>query len=226
MKNSEKVAQNAPNLDTSSPEIENSTTNEAQKQVKNPLNFDAEFDQTAANLSKMQVSSEKAVNLEDNSIISTCNFGKNHNFTENANLDTSKIIIDPLSVIDTKNLDNSASFEHSQENEKLVFSKLFPNVSLENLEKDELFCLFSSHNGKNIAISELYTNYLRLINAFESDFARKSAVLAQNKLASPGSLASSEKTSDVFFTKEQVLRMSAEQISKNYETIRKSQQKW
>ena len=65
-----------------------------------------------------------------------------------------------------------------------------------------------------------------LINLLDEDFTKKSLVSLQNKLSSPGSLASSEKSSEIFFTKEQVLKMSHGQISQNYDIIRKSQQKW
>ena len=226
MKNSIKYEQNAPNLDTSAQFCENLLSQEEQNQVENLSNLDDVTKQNAQFDQKAQQSDEKDVNVSRNSTNYTCVYSGNCDFSQNVNSDTSKNIIDPLSVIDTQNSGKKALDSSVAENEKIVFSKLFPNVSLEKLEQDELFSLFSSHNGKNIAISELYTNYLRLINALEDDFVRKSAVSVQNKLSSPGSLDSSKKTSDVFFTKEQVLRMSAEQISKNYETISKSQQKW
>ena len=226
MKTSEKIEQIVENLDTAPQKAENFSSNQEQIEVENSQNFHSTSTEKLQNDANSQRSEENSGNFGQNSINYTCNFKENFNFPKNENSDTSKNIIDPLSEIDTKIYSNSASQKGASQDEILVFSKLFPNVSLEKLEKDELFCLFSSHNGKNIAISELYTNYLRLIKAIESDFATKAAVLAQNKLSSPGSLASSEKTIDVFFTKEQVLRMNPEQISKNYETIRKSQQKW
>ena len=202
MKNSIKNEQNAPNLNTSAQFCENSLPQEEQNQLENLSNSDDATKQNAQFDQKAQQSDEKDVNVSRNSINYTCVSSENCDFSQNSNPDTSKNVIDPLSVIDNQNSGNKALDSNVTENEKIVFSKLFPNVSLEKLEQDELFSLFSSHNGKNIAISELYTKYLRLINALEDDFVRKSAVLVQNKLSSPCSIDTSEKTSDVFFTKE------------------------
>ena len=174
----------------------------------------------------VQASENENKELNKNSINSNTNFEKIEENYYVANLDKSKNTGDPLSVIDSQEATESIVDNGGQNDEILVFSKLFPNVSYEKLLQNEHFRLFSSHNGKNLTISDLYTNYLRLIGALEDDFAKKSLVLLQNKLVSPGSLASSEKTEDVFFTKEQVLKMNREQIAKNYEIIRKSQQKW
>ena len=189
MKTSEKIEQNVENLDTAPQKAENFSSNQDQIEVENSQNSHSNSAKKLQNDANSQRSEENGGNFGQNSINYTCNFKENCNFPKNENSDTSKNIIDPLSEIDTKTDSSLASQKGASQDEILVFSKLFPNVSLEKLEKDELFCLFSSHNGKNIAISELYTNYLRLIKAIESDFATKAAVLAQNKLSSPGSLA-------------------------------------
>ena len=169
--------------------------------------------------------SSEAINAK-NSNIYTNDQGKIDKIADKQNSDTSRNILDPLSVIDTNNCAENQPSQEASGDEDLVFNKLFPSVSIEKLKEDKLFCLFSSHNGKNLTISDLYSNYLQLISALNEDFAKKSLVSLQNKLSSPGSLASSEKASEIFFTKEQVLKMSPGQISQNYNNIRKSQQKW
>ncbi len=167
----------------------------------------------------------EAINAKNSNIYTNVQ-GKIDKIADKQNSDTSTNILDPLSVIDTNKCAENQPSQEASGDEDLVFNKLFPSVSIEKLKEDKLFCLFSSHNGKNLTISDLYSNYLQLISALNEDFAKKSLVSLQNKLSSPGSLASSEKASEIFFTKEQVLKMSPGQISQNYNNIRKSQQKW
>ena len=167
----------------------------------------------------------EAINAKNSNIYTNIQ-DKLDEISVNQNSDTSTNILDPLSVIDTNMCAENQPLQEASGDEDLVFNKLFPSVSIEKLKEDRLFCLFSSHNGKNLTISDLYSNYLQLISALNEDFAKKSLVSLQNKLSSPGSLASSEKASEIFFTKEQVLKMSPGQISQNYNIIRKSQQKW
>ena len=169
--------------------------------------------------------SSEAINAKNSNIYTNVQ-GKIDKIADKQNSDTSTNILDPLSVIGTNMCAENQPSQEASGDEDLVFNKLFPSVSIEKLKEDKLFCLFSSHNGKNLTISDLYSNYLQLISALNEDFAKKSLVSLQNKLSSPGSLASSEKASEIFFTKEQVLKMSPGQISQNYNNIRKSQQKW
>lgn len=213
-------------IDTPTDKIENFKPNIAEIADENSKNLQPSIDEIQTETINSASSHPLKANLVKNSINHTDNFNKFDENSQKQISDTSKNILDPLSEIDTQHNMQSKDFEASKNDEILVFSKLFPNVSIEKLEQDELFRLFSSHNGKNLTISDLYTNYLRLVNALSDDFAKKSLVSLQNKLSSPGSLASSEKTSEVFFTKEQVLKMTPEQISQYYNIIRKSQQRW
>ncbi|MBQ4108514.1 MAG: hypothetical protein IJC80_03835 [Clostridia bacterium] len=188
------------------------------------------------NLESNKKPHENAINSCASESLEAINAKNSNNYTNNQDKidkidgnqssDTSTNIPDPLSVITPDERPNNQLSQEVSSDEILVFNKLFPSVCAEKLKEDKLFCLFSSHNGKNLTISDLYTNYLQLINLLDEDFTKKSLVSLQNKLSSPGSLASSEKSSEIFFTKEQVLKMSHGQISQNYDIIRKSQQKW
>ncbi len=226
MQGKEKISQYTKNSDTSGAKIEAIDVKNDTGDTENPLNFPNSGEEKCTFDDDTSSQAEKKAEIKQNSINNTINFTDEAKLSKIQKSDTSTNILDPLSEIDNQQSVENSSQSTLSEDENLVFSRLFPSVSLKKLRKDELFCLFSSHNGQNLSISDLYTNYLRLINAIEGDFAKKSLVSLQNKLVSPGSLASSEKTSEVFFTKEQVLKMSAEQISKNYDIIRKSQQKW
>ncbi|MBO5379647.1 MAG: hypothetical protein J6A90_04905 [Clostridia bacterium] len=214
------------NIDTPTDKIENFKPCIVEIADENSKNLQPNIDEIQKETIESASFHPLKANLVKNSINYTDDFNKLDENLQKQISDTSKNILDPLSEIDSQHNMQSKDFEASKDDEILVFSKLFPNVSIEKLEQDELFRLFSSHNGKNLTISDLYTNYLRLVNALSDDFAKKSLVSLQNKLSSPGSLASSEKTSEVFFTKEQVLKMTPEQISQYYNIIRKSQQKW
>ena len=111
------------------------------------------------------------------------------------------------------------------ESDKLLFSKLFPSVSLENVLNDENFKLFARTKGKNTLVSALYSDYTELVRKISYDAVEKAVFSMQNTASSPGSLSTTA-VKDNFFTKEQVLRMSREEIKKNYNKIRESQQNW
>lgn len=122
--------------------------------------------------------------------------------------------------------DDCFSDNSSLEEESEAFSRLFPGVSKENVENDRIFKLFREINTSAKPFCELYSDYLSLYSAISKEISVKNNILFKAQQASPGSLCSSESYDDGFFTKDQVLRMSKEQIAKNYEKIRKSQQKW
>ena len=54
----------------------------------------------------------------------------------------------------------------------------------------------------------------------------RAALKLASERASVGALGSSESANDGFFSKEEVLRMSPQEIRRNYTKIRKSQEKW
>lgn len=214
------------NFDTSSAKLDVNSNLEPQKFAKNEPKPGRNECKSEVNNAFSKAEGESDVVFDKNSIFNTINQSNFTEFEENKIIDTSSNSPDPLSVINSENAPNVVQKSSSNEEENLVFNKLFPGVSLEKINQDELFRLFSSHNGNKLTISDLYTNYLRFISMVEGDFAKKSLVSLQNKLLSPGSLASSEKSGEIFFTREQVLKMSPSQIADNYEIIRKSQQKW
>lgn len=114
----------------------------------------------------------------------------------------------------------------SEEEDKILFSRLFPAVSRENLENDRLFKIFASGRKNDASFTSIYSDYTLLVNEIAKDLEIKGKYAQNNKSSSPGALASCEAYDDGYFTKEQVLKMSREQIARNYDKIRKSQQKW
>lgn len=161
----------------------------------------------------------------ENSILYTdksAYFNKN---SESEKIFEKEIIVDPVSVNGNLFNTNSSQNPTSEEEENLIFSKLFPGVLRQNVENDECFKLFAQFKDKNRSFSLLYSDYLALVKKISNSATEKALFSLQNKASSPGSLASAT-NSDSFFTREQVLRMSREEISKNYDKIRKSQENW
>lgn len=226
MENNRNQIQNSVNSDTSPDKINTKEEFFNKDCVENSGDLVAEDKSSSSNSECFNDFDKVGVKKSENSIINTNISEKSESVALKSSTIDSNNMLDPLSEINNHCDKIPVQEDVSAEKEKLVFSKLFPNVSIEKLESDELFSLFSLHNGEKLTISDLYKNFLHFISAVENDFAKKSLVSLQNKLISPGSLASSEKSNEVFFTKEQVLRMSPQQIAQNYNSIRKSQQKW
>ncbi|MBR2944272.1 MAG: hypothetical protein IKC16_04200 [Clostridia bacterium] len=132
---------------------------------------------------------------------------------------------DPVSEFGTFNVESTTENTISDEDDSLLFSKLFPGVSRESVENDEVFKLFSKSRLKNAPFSVIYSDFRALVDKISQSEREKLAFSAKVANSSPGALASSA-TDDSFFTKEQVLRMSKEQIARNYQKIRQSQERW
>lgn len=222
MQNNKNQGANLDFCDTSPENVEQSVIFSKVSDQQNEHVFTDNNEDSSQNKEISRTNRTKIPDDAENSIINTNISVENKESVHNQISDTSSKMVDPLSVNDFE----CKQISNDENQQNLLFNKLFPGVSIEKIQKDELFCLFSSHNGKSLTISELYTNYLRLINSLEGDFAKKALISAQNKLSSPGALSSSDKGKESFFTKEQVLKMTPKEIAQYYNIIRQSQQKW
>lgn len=106
------------------------------------------------------------------------------------------------------------------------FYEIFPNRSLEKELENPDFRLFSQYKGENVTFGTCYRDFCTLVESIEKKAEMRVLSSLANKSASVGSISSDEPPKSDFFTKEQVLRMSNDQIKKNYDKIRESQQKW
>lgn len=88
--------------------------------------------------------------------------------------------------------------------------------------ENALFEEFCRDKNEDVSLEEMYGRY----NAFVRDIERIQAYRVAGKKASVGSLAGESPVSDGYFSKEQVMAMSPDDIKKNYEIIRKSQNNW
>ncbi|MBQ7353385.1 MAG: hypothetical protein IJW54_05205 [Clostridia bacterium] len=123
-----------------------------------------------------------------------------------------------------KNQENSENTSKAKPNED--FYELFPNRSLEKELSNPDFMLFCSNKRDDATYGACYKDFCSLIESIEKKAENRILSLVANKNASVGSISTAEPLSNDFFTKEQVLRMSSEQIKQNYNKIRESQQKW
>lgn len=75
-------------------------------------------------------------------------------------------------------------------------------------------------------MSQIYASYQDLVSNIQKKERQEAARLVANAKASPGSLTSPETSDNDFFTREQVAKMSQEEVHKNFDKIRKSMTQW
>lgn len=109
--------------------------------------------------------------------------------------------------------------------DKSEFAEKYPDVSLDELIKDDLFKKFAKGKVGNVPMAEIYSDYNDILAETEKAAKAKVKQIIANKNASPGPVASNTTTND-FFTRDQVKAMSQEEVSNNYEKIRESMKKW
>lgn len=106
------------------------------------------------------------------------------------------------------------------------FTLLYPDKDPQELLSNEDFTLFAEGKLDKEPLASVYKKYTSLTERIIGREKEKFADILANKLSAVGSLANANPGEDVFFTREQVKNMSRAEISKNYEKIRKSQEKW
>ena len=125
-------------------------------------------------------------------------------------------------------VENNATIDRilSQEEDDALFSRLFPGVNKEYIKNDPKFKLFSKGKSKSASFCAIYADYLSFVKEIRDDESKRHKIAQNNKLSSPGALSSPHGSENDYFSKEQVKKMSKEQIARNYSKIRESQQKW
>ena len=109
------------------------------------------------------------------------------------------------------------------------FKEKHPEVNVDELFENKGFLEFAGEHLGEVPLSVLYSMYNKATEKKvqqANELEEKAMQKAKND-ASVGALGTPGAASDAeFFTKEQVKNMSAEEIRKNYEKIRRSQEKW
>lgn len=105
------------------------------------------------------------------------------------------------------------------------FYNTYPNVSRDSLVNDTGFSLFIK--GREFpSITKAYQGYCELREAIEREAVARERARVQNESCAVGSLSGEGACPNDFFTKEQVLKMTPQEIKKNYTKIRESQANW
>lgn len=111
-------------------------------------------------------------------------------------------------------------------NDRKDFAKKHPNVDINKLSEDANFVAFAGQRVGKEPLATIYSGYLELAQSIEKNIQNKNKQQLANANATPGALSTTGTGESEFFTKEQVQKMTSAEIRKNYEKIRKSQEKW
>ena len=105
------------------------------------------------------------------------------------------------------------------------FSKNYPNISRESLYNNKNFAIFASCK-ENQPLSRLFSDFCTIVASLEADALAKARHQLTLEQSCVGALSSALNASEPYFTKEQVLKMSRDEISRSFEAIRRSQAHW
>lgn len=111
-------------------------------------------------------------------------------------------------------------------NDRKDFAKKHPNVDINKLSEDANFVAFAGQRVGKEPLATIYSGYLELTQSIEKNIQNKNKQQLANANATPGALSTTGTGESEFFTKEQVQKMTPAEIKKNFEKIRKSQEKW
>lgn len=105
------------------------------------------------------------------------------------------------------------------------FEVIYPNVSRKSLLDDENLRIFAE-GKENKPLSVIYAQYKQIVGKIEAEAIKQERARQNNALSSVGTLSSTNSGENVYFTKEQVQKMSPSEIKRNYKRIRESQARW
>ncbi len=109
---------------------------------------------------------------------------------------------------------------------KSAFSKDFPDIDIEKLRNREEFQSLLGILMKRPTLSQAYACFNTIVEFAESNAEKRVMQALANAKSGVGSLSSKENSEEVFFTKEQVLKMSKDEIKRNLTKIKSSQARW
>lgn len=129
---------------------------------------------------------------------------------------------------DNKNaggLPTVTSLEEQIERDFKDFEVIYPNISRNSLLEDKPLRIFAE-GKENKPLSVIYAQYKSFVADIASNAIKQEQTRQNNAISSVGGLSSSKSSDDGYFTREQVLKMSQEEIKRNYKRIRESQARW
>lgn len=112
------------------------------------------------------------------------------------------------------------------EQSKNELNAQFPDVEIEKLRSSKEFSSLLGLIIQNPTLAQVYSCFNSICKSCEEKSKEKLVFALASAEAGVGSLSSRARNDDAFFTKEQVLQMSQEEIKRNYDKIRQSQRLW
>lgn len=106
------------------------------------------------------------------------------------------------------------------------FSAKHPEVNIQALVSDSQFQKFAGGKVGKQSLSDIYDDFISFVDEYEKKAKQMAKQTFANKKASPGALSSTNPSDSGYFTKEQVQKMTPEEVHKNYDKIRASMPKW
>lgn len=193
--------------------IENATKNQEKSDFNSDLSIkSAENESKSAKIADTVDISEDFDSNLSKSQENSDNLGKNQ---KNSAPDSEKA---PTS-------DDILTFEGQIDRDYGDFSKNYPNVSKSALLSDKSLRSFAS-GKENQPLVAVYSDFCSLVHEIEQRVLKESAHRLSVEKSSVGALSSSKSAEDAYFSREQVQRMSADEIKRNYKRIRESQARW
>ena len=141
---------------------------------------------------------------------------------------TENVDVSPQSAENSQSSTKNFEFyrDFFSEDSKSEFSKNFPDIDPSKLRNNREFCSLLELLRKNPTLSQIYACFNGIYLSAASNAEEKLLHALANSNASVGALSSANSSTECYFTKEQVLKMSKEQIKANYSQIRNSQKHW
>ena len=111
-------------------------------------------------------------------------------------------------------------------NDRADFIAKYPEVNIDELISDEDFVEYADGKAGEIPLAKIYEGYAKFTAKYEKKAKQIATQRVANQKASPGSLSSTNPSDSGFYTKEQVEKMSTEEIKKDYDKVRASMARW
>lgn len=122
--------------------------------------------------------------------------------------------------------EQARSQEEWIKNDSEDFKSKHPEVDLGELVNNEIFQKFAEGKIGTTPMAKIYENFIDFAKAYEKKAKIQAAQMVANKKASPGTLTSPGQSENGFYTIEEVKKMSAEEMRKNWDKVLASKAKW
>lgn len=108
--------------------------------------------------------------------------------------------------------------------DRIDFEEKYPDINLKKLIEDDSFIIFSEGKVGVQSLAKIYSDYVKFISKFEVTAEQKAESKLQRQQAYSKSSVkiNSTSTEPAYYSMEQIKKMSAEEISKNYDKVMKS----